>query len=81
MARIAAAGGPTKTRPAPRANLGEIGVLGEKAVARMDGFGAGRLRGVDERSDRQVGLRRSRGAEADRSVREPNVQRVLRPRR
>jgi hypothetical protein len=39
-ARMAEAGGPMKMTPAPR-RLGEGGVLGEEAVAGMDGVGAG----------------------------------------
>ncbi len=37
MARIAAGGGPMKMMPGVGAGLGELGVLGKEAVARMDG--------------------------------------------
>ena len=46
------------------AGLGEVGVLGEKAVARMDRLGAGGARRIDDRLDMQVAvLRRCRADE------------------
>ena len=54
----------------------ERGVLGEEAVAGMDGLAAGRLGGGDHVRDPQVALGRRRRADADRPVGEPDVQRV-----
>ncbi len=51
-------GRPDEDEAGGRASVGEIGALGEKTVAWMDGVGGGRFRGVDERPDRQIGLRR-----------------------
>ena len=57
----------------PRAKLG---VLGEEAVAGMDGVGAARARGVEQRLDVQIALARRRRADRDRLVGEPHVRRV-----
>ena len=43
------AGGPTKVTPALGAGLGQVGVLGEESVARVDGVGAGLDGGADDR--------------------------------
>ena len=48
--------------------LGEVGVLGEKAVAGVDGGGAGDFRGTDDGRDVQVGLGRGGRADAHRFV-------------
>jgi hypothetical protein len=45
MARIAEGGGPIQTRPAS-ARLGEVGVLGQEAVAGVDGLGSHLLGGA-----------------------------------
>ncbi len=59
------------------AGADEGGVLGQEAVAGMDGVAAGRLGRRDERRDAEVALGRGRRADADRAVGEPDVQRVL----
>ena len=61
--------------PGGGAGLGEIGVLGEKAVARVKRFGAGRLRRVDQRADRQIGPTRRRRTDADGLVSQAHMQR------
>ncbi len=48
IARIAAGGGPTKTRPCARAVLGEGGVLRQETVAGVDGLGAAALRRLED---------------------------------
>ena len=53
----------------------EPGVLGEEAVAGMDGLGAGLLRGVEDAVDAQVALARWRGADRHRFVGVQHVQR------
>ena len=55
---------------------GEVGVLGQEAVAGVHGLGAGAARGVDDGVDVQVGLAGRSRAEADRRVRLPDVPRV-----
>ena len=56
-----------------RANFG---VLGEKAVARVDRVGAGDLGGGDDRRDVEVALRRAARADAHRLVGEAHVERA-----
>ena len=56
------------------AGFGEIGALGEEAVARMDSLGAGRLGRADEVRDREIGLRRRRRADAHGGVGEAHMQ-------
>ena len=56
--------------------LGEIGVLGQKAVAGMDGDRIGYLRGADDRRHVQVAQRRGRRADADRLVRQQHVLQI-----
>ncbi len=48
--------------------LGELGALGQEAVARMHGIGAGAAGGVEQRIDAQVALGRGRLADAHRLV-------------
>ena len=55
----------------------ELGVLGQEAVARMDGLGAGLLAGSDDLVHDQVGLFRGSRADTDGFVGEIDVQRVL----
>ena len=50
MARIAARRRPDEDEPGGGAGFGEVGAFGEKAVARMDGLGARRLRRGDQAS-------------------------------
>ena len=57
-------------------DLGEAGVLGEEAVARMDRVGAGDLAGGDDRRDVEVALARRRRADADALVGEPHMHGV-----
>ncbi len=47
---------------------GEVGVLGQEAVAGMDGVCAGALRGVDDEVGAQVGVGRRAAGQADRPV-------------
>ena len=56
------------------ADFGEIGVLGKKAVAGMDGVDVGDLRGADDLRDVQVALAAARRPDADRLVRKAHVQ-------
>ena len=49
----------------------------EKAVARMDSFGAGLEAGGDNFVDREIGLGRGRRPDGDRLIRHFDVQRVL----
>ena len=51
--------------------------LGQKAVARMDRFGAGLLAGGDDFLDRQIGLGRRGRSDGDRLVGHLDVKRVL----
>ena len=75
MARIAEAGGPTKTMPVRGAGVGELGPLRQEAVARMDAGGAGRLRGRDDLADVEVALARRRRPDRMRLVRHPDEER------
>ena len=49
--------GPDPDQPGVDDGLGEVGVLGEEPVARVDGVGAGFRRGVEDLAEVQVGLR------------------------
>ena len=64
IARIAAGGGPTKTMPACFAGLGEVGILGQEAIARMNAFGAGLAGGRDHALDRKIAFTRLGAADA-----------------
>ena len=59
-----------------RQRLGEGGVLGEEAVARMDRLGAGRERRLDDPLDPQVALRGGRRPDRHRLVGHAHVQRL-----
>ena len=61
-------------------HLGELGVLGQEAVAGVDGVGAGDLGGADERGHVQVAGARRRRPDADLLVGEADVQRSRRRR-
>ena len=76
MTRICSAVGPMNAMLVAVHDLGELRVLGEKAVAGMDGVGAGDLGGGDEARDLEVGVARRRGADADVVVGEADVQRL-----
>ena len=54
-------------------DLGEAGVLGEEAVAGVDGVGAGDLAGGEDLRDVQVGFARRRRPDADALVGEPDM--------
>ena len=56
--------------------LREAGVLGEEAVAGVDGVGAGLLGDGDDLGDVEIGVRRGRSAEAVCLVGEPDEERV-----
>ena len=56
--------------------LGEVGVLGEEAVAGVHRVGAGLLGDVDDLLDVEVGVGRGRAAERVRLVGEPHEERV-----
>ena len=59
------------------ADLSEVGVLGQKAVAGMNRVGAGDLGGADDRRNVQVAVGAGRRADADVLVGEADVERVL----
>ena len=56
--------------------LGEVRVLREESVARVDGDGVGHLRRAHHRGNVEVALARSGGADADRFVGEPDVLQI-----
>ena len=60
------------------ADLGEVGALGEEAVAGVDRVGAGDLGRADDRRDVQVAVGAARRADADVLVGEAHVQAVAR---
>ena len=76
IASIAAGGGPIQVSPASSDRLREGGVLGEEAVAGVDGVGAGRARGVDEQVGAQVGVGRRGAGQPDGAVGLARVRRV-----
>ena len=76
MMRICSALGPMKAMPWCVQHLGEAGVLGQEAVARMDGVGAGDLAGGDERRDVEIAVAGRRRADADALVGEADVHGV-----
>ena len=65
---ITSGAGPTKREARGGDGPGEVGVLGEEAVAGMHGIGAGAQRGGDDRVDVEVGVGRARTGKADRFV-------------
>ena len=77
MASMAAAGGPTKISPAARAGPGEGRVLGQEAVAGVDGVGARRQGGGDDQIDVQVGVARRAPRQPDGLVRLADERRPL----
>ena len=56
---------------------GERRPLGEKPIARMDRLGAGRLAGVNDLVDREIGLSRGRRTNGDRLIGHFDVERIL----
>jgi hypothetical protein len=73
MARMAEAGGPTKAMPAAAAGVGEVGVLGQEAVARVDRPGAGPPRGIEQLGGDQIGLAGGRGTDQNGLVGQPDM--------
>ena len=57
-------------------DLGEARVLGKKAVAGMDGVGAGDLAGGEQRGNVEIAVARRRRADADAFVGEPHMHGV-----
>ena len=68
--------GPIQISPASMHGLGEVGVLGEEAVAGVDRVGAGLRGGVEDLVEHEVGLGGRLAAERERLVGEPHVRRV-----
>ena len=62
--------------PGRRHGLGEVRVLRQEAIARVDRIGPNLLRRLDDSIDAQVGVPRRGRTEAARLVGEPHVQRV-----
>ena len=78
IAAIASGGGPIHTRPALIDQGGEVGGLGEEAVAGMDGVGAGAPGGLDEQVVAEVrvggrGARQSHGRVAGAHVQRAGI--------
>ena len=69
------AGGADERDVGGPAGVGELGVLGEEAVARMNRVGAGDLGGGDQVGDLEVGGAAGRRADADVVVGKADVQR------
>ena len=63
-------------QPGVEHGLGELGVLGQEAVARVHRVRAGAGRDVEDLGDVQVGVRRGRAVQRVRLVGEPDEQRV-----
>ena len=60
-----------------RQDLGEARVLGQKAVARMHGVGAGDLAGGEQRRDVEIAVARGRRPDADAFIGQPHMHGVL----
>ena len=73
---MASGGGPMNATPALGDGPGEVGVLGEEAVAGVHAVGAAALDGVEDRLGVEVALGRGLPAERVRLVGEAHVQRV-----
>ncbi len=58
------------------ADLGEIGVLGEEAVAGMDRVDIGDFRGADDLRNVQIAFAAARRPDADGFIGKANVERV-----
>ena len=69
--------GPDEADVAGAAHLGEIGALGQEAVAGVNGVGAGDLGGADDRRDVQIAVGALGRADAHVLVGEAHVERVL----
>ena len=57
-------------------DLGEAGILGQKAVARMHGLGAGNFAGSEQRRNAEIAVLGGRRANADALVGKPHVHGV-----
>ena len=69
--------GTDESNVAGLADLGKIGAFRQESVARMNGIGAGDLRGADDGGNVQIAVRASGGPDADVLVGKAHVQRVL----
>ena len=74
--RICSARGPMKCTLCSAENFGKARVLGEKAVARMHGVGAGDLAGGEQRRNVEIAVLGRRRADADALVGEPHMHGV-----
>ena len=74
--RITSGRGPMKSDAGGLADLGEVGVLAEKAVAGMDGVDVGDLGGADHGGNVEVAAGALGRADADGLVGEAHVQAV-----
>ena len=62
--------------PARTADLGEVGILGQKAIARMNRLDVGNFGGADDARNVEVAIDRRRRADADRLVSQSQVRSV-----
>ena len=76
MAAMASGAGPIQMRPGVHDGAREGGVLGEEAVAGMDGVGPRAPRRLDEALDAEIRLARRRGSDADGVVGGAHVRRL-----
>ena len=74
--RMCAGLGPMKWMLCSVEDFGEARVLGQEAVARMHGVGAGDLAGREQRRDIEIAVARGRRADADAFVGEPHMHGV-----
>jgi hypothetical protein len=77
MRRIASTGGTDEDEAGGGDALGEVGILGEEAVPRMDRVGARRACGFEDAVDLEIRLATRRRSDAHRFVRLRDVRRVL----
>ena len=68
---------PDEPQSGAMAGFGEIAVLGQEAVARMDRVGAVGNRGAQDRRDVEIAVLGRRRADTNRLVCHPHVQRLL----
>ena len=68
---------PDEADMARLAHFSEVGALGQEAVARMDGVGAGDFGGAQHRGDAEIAVGAARGADAHVLVGKADVQGVL----
>ena len=77
MMRICSALGPMNLMPCSVEDLGEAGILGEEAVARMDGLGAGDLAGGDDGGNVEIAVARRRRADAHALIGQAHMHGLL----